>query len=199
MGDSAASPRAEGGTVGFLPARRRFTVEEYHRMGEAGILREDDRVELLKGEIIQMAPIGSRHAACVSRLGDWLAKRLPDTAAVRIQNPIRLPPRSEPEPDLVVVRRRDDFYATAHPGPGDIFLLIEVADTSLEHDRDVKLPLYAAAGIPEVWIVDLERRRVLVYRQPAGASYRQVTVVEEGTLSPTAFPQLAIRLDEITG
>ncbi|MCL6500075.1 MAG: Uma2 family endonuclease [Firmicutes bacterium] len=167
-------------------------------MGRAGILREDERLELIGGEIIEMAAIGSRHAACVGFFLDWLVRHLPMTAAVRVQDPIRLPPGSEPEPDIAVVRRRADFYATAHPGPDDVLLLIEVADTSLTYDRDVKMPLYAAAGIPELWLVDLTQDRVEVFRDPVDGHYRSVKVLARGDiLTPTAFPDLAIPCDEI--
>ena len=187
-------------SIGKLPVTRRLlTIEEYDRMGAAGILNEDERVELIQGELVQMAAIGSPHASCVMRLTAWFTVRVAGRALVSVQNPIRLPPRSEPEPDLVILRHQSDFYATAHPGPEDVLLLIEVSDTTLVYDRGVKLPLYARAGIPEVWIVDLEGRRLLVHRQPSGMAYGEITVVAGGALSPAAFPDLSIRLDEIIG
>ena len=137
--------------------RRRFTVDEYHRMGQVGILGEDDRVELLEGEIVEMAPIGSRHQATVDRLTRLFSGRMADAVLVRVQGPVRLAEDSEPQPDVTLLRLRDDFYATAHPGPEDVILLVEVSDSSIEYDREVKLPHYARQVIPEVWIVDLDK------------------------------------------
>ena len=200
MGDTTAAARRDDDLTSVVPARRRFSVDEYYRMAAAGILHEDDRVELLDGEIIDMAAIGSRHAMCVDFLAEWFIVRLAGRALVRVQNPVRLGPHSEPEPDLTLVRRRTDRYATAHPGPGDVLLLIEVSDTSLAYDRDVKVPRYAAAGIAEVWIVDLEAERVLVYRRPRADSYEHVaTVRRSGTLSLAAFPDLALPVAELLG
>ena len=154
-----------------LAMPHRFTVDEYHRMAEVGLLGEDDRVELLEGEIIDMSPIGSRHAACVNRLTRLLATGLGDRAIVAVQNPVRVSDLSEPQPDLAVLRARDDFYAEQLPGPADVLLLIEVADTSLAFDRHVKVPLYARAGVPEVWVVDLDGEVVEVFRGPGPEGY----------------------------
>jgi Uma2 family endonuclease len=137
--------------------RRRFTVEQYHRMAEAGIFADGDRVELIEGEIIEMIPIGSRHAAWVDRLNDLLTSAIERRAIVRVQSPIWLGSHSEPQPDLAVLRRRADFYLDAHPQPGDVHLVIEVADTSADFDRTVKIPLYGRMGIPEAWLVDIAR------------------------------------------
>lgn len=162
-------------------------------MAEVGILRPDDRVELLRGEIYEMAPIGSRHAGCVNILTQQLITGLTGRAIVSVQNPAILPDESEPEPDIAVLVPRPDFYTESHPGPADVLLIIEVADTSLRHDRVRKLPIYAAAGIPEVWIVDLNANRVLVYRQPRDGAYRQTMVVDRtGSLSPLAFPDFSL-------
>ena len=151
----------------ILPSSHRFTVEEYHRLGEAGIFSEDDRVELIEGEIIDMAPIGTKHAECVSRLTRLFVRGV--EARVRVQDPILLGSGNEPQPDIAIVRNRS--YATAHPGPEDVLLLIEVADTSLAYDRSTKIPLYARHGIPEVWLVDLAGRAVEVFRQPSAEGY----------------------------
>uniref|UniRef100_A0A831TF58 Uma2 family endonuclease n=1 Tax=Thermorudis peleae TaxID=1382356 RepID=A0A831TF58_9BACT len=185
--------------IAELITRRRFTVDEYHRMAEAGILHEDDRVELLEGEIVEMSPIGWRHQACVDRLNRWLVPALRDRAILRPQGPIRLSPDSEPQPDLVVLRPRADFYAEGGPGPEDVLWLVEISDTSLRYDRDVKVPLYARYGIPEVWVVDLVEERVLVYRDPHPAEgYRSVQVLGRGArLAPQAFPDLELAVDEI--
>ena len=180
--------------------RRRFTVDEYHLMGQVGILSEDDRVELLEGEIVEMAPIGSRHQATVDRLTEVFSRRVVDTASIRVQGPVRLAGDSEPEPDLTLLRRRTDFYATAHPGPEDVLLLVEVSDSSIEYDREVKLPHYARQGIPEVWIVDLEEGAIEVYTDPTVEGYSGVSQLGRGqTLSPQHFPLLELAVDEILG
>ncbi len=181
-------------------SRRLFTVAEYHRMAEARILGEDDRVELLDGEIVQMTPIGSRHAACVDRLVRWFGRQVGDEAIVRVQGPIRLSEHSEPQPDLALLKPRPDFYAQAHPGPADVLLLIEVAETSSDSDRDVKLPLYARAGIGEVWLVDLTAERVEVYRQPWFRGYQDCHTVRRGQrLAPQALPDLNLSADAVLG
>jgi Uma2 family endonuclease len=185
--------------IAELITRRRFTVDEYHRMAEAGILGEDDRVELLEGEIVEMSPIGWRHQACVNRLTYGLITALRDRAVVQPQGPIRLGVDSEPQPDLVVLWPRADFYAEGGPGPEDVLWLIEISDTSLRYDRDVKVPLYARYGIPEVWVVDLAEERVLVYRDPDPAEgYRSVQALGRGArLAPRAFPDLELAVDEL--
>lgn len=186
--------------MGTALTRRRFTVDEYYCMAEAGILREDERVELLEGDIFVMSPIGSRHAACVKGLLRWFVLRVGDRAIVGVQDPIRLSAHSEPEPDIVLLRPRHDLYASGHPGPADVLLLIEVADTTLAYDRGVKLPTYARSGIPEVWIVDLQGERVEVYRDPVGGRYRQAQVHARGAaLTPGAFPDLTLPVDDILG
>lgn len=151
--------------------KRTFTVAEYERMGEAGILSENDRVELVEGEIINMSPIGERHAACVARLTRFLTLSLQDIALVWAQNPIRLSDYSEPQPDVALLRARDDFYGNSLPTPDDVLLLIEVSDSTLEYDRQIKLPLYARAGVPEVWIINLVEGVIETYSQPSGDSY----------------------------
>lgn len=177
---------------------RRFTVGEYQRMGRAGILHEDDRVELLEGEIVWMSPIGSRHAGTVGRFLRWFAMRLLDTVIIRIQDPIQLDSHSEPQPDLAIVHNRGDFYEAGHPRPNEIFLLIEVSETTLSYDRGRKLPLYAASGVPEVWIADLKRNRLLVYREPRNGRYAYEEIVERGgTVTPLAFPDLALPVADI--
>ena len=136
-------------------SKHHFSVSEYERMGETGVFSPDARVELIEGEIVEMSPIGSSHAACVTLLSRILNQQVRDQAIVSTQNPIRLNDFSEPQPDIAVVRFRDDFYRNAHPGPSDVFLVIEVADTTLEYDRRVKMPLYARAGVPEALILNL--------------------------------------------
>src|SRR5262245_53219810 len=145
--------------------KHRFTVADYHRMAEAGILGEDDRVELIEGEIVDMTPIGRRHQARVDHLVELFIEGLGRKVIVRVQGSIRLSELSEPQPDLVVLRRRADFYADADAGPADVLLIVEVSDTSLPHDRDVKVPLYARAGMPEVWLGDLHGERIVDCRE----------------------------------
>lgn len=180
--------------------KRRFTVEEYYQMAKAGILSEDERVELLEGEIVEMAPIGSRHAACVKRLNHLLSQQVGGRALVSVQDPIRLGPHSEPQPDLALLRPRLDYFAQAHPGPQDVYLVIEVGETSADFDREVKGPLYARAGIPEVWLVDLSEERVEVYREPTPQGYRVIQQVRRGErLTLTMFPDLDLAVDAILG
>ena len=178
--------------------RRRFTVGEYYRMAEAGILRPGERVELIEGEIITMAAIGSRHAAVVTRLQRRFERALGDRALVRVQNPVRLSDLSEPEPDVALLRPHADYYASAHPGPADVLLMIEVAETTLAFDRGTKLPLYAIAGIPEYWIVDLGGDRIEVYREPGATGYSDVRRLgRDDTLRVAAFPDYEIAGDAI--
>jgi Uma2 family endonuclease len=173
--------------------RRPFTVAEYHTMLEARILTEDDRVELIEGEIVQMAPIGSRHAGQVNRLTRIFVPAVGDRGLVTIQNPVRLSDLSEPQPDLLVLRPRADDYTGAHPTPADVLLLIEVADSSLEFDRRIKLPLYARSGIAEAWIVDIDRAVLEVHRSPGDGAYREVRRLRTGgTASPQALPELVL-------
>lgn len=177
------------------PLKRLFTVSEYHSMAEAGILSEDDRVELIEGEIYRMAPIGSRHAGCVNRL-IHLFKGAEGILAA--QNPVVLNDFSEPQPDMALLRWRDDFYASSHPNPDDILLLIEVADTSVGFDRRVKIPLYARRGIRELWLVDLKKDTVEVHRQPSPTAFRDVRKLRKGDrISPLAFPDLELNVGDI--
>lgn len=180
--------------------RRLFSVEEYYLMAKAGILKEDDRVELIEGEIVEMAPIGSRHASCVKRLIRLLSQQMGQHALIGAQDPVHLGEHSEPQPDITLLRPREDFYASAHPGPADVLLLIEVADTSADYDREVKARLYARAGISEYWLVDLPGQRIEVYRDSAAGEYRQVRLARrEERLVPEALPGLEISASEILG
>ena len=180
--------------------KRLFTVEEYHRMAQAKILGEDDRVELIEGEIINMTPIGSRHAGTVNRINHLFSRHLRGRAMISVQNPIRLGEHSEPQPDISLLKPKDDFYASSHPGPEDVLLLVEVSETSAEYDREVKLPLYARFGIPEVWLVDLEGKAIEVYRDPSSEGYREVqTLGYNALLSPNLLPDLEIPVRDILG
>lgn len=161
-------------------ARHTFTVEQYYQMAEVGILDVTKGTELIEGEIIDMSPMGRLHAACIAKATRSLICLLPDTADVRVQLPINLSDRSEPQPDLAIVRYRDDYYASGHPQSNDILLLMEVSDSTLKYDREVKLPLYARSSIPEVWIVNLGEQIVEVYRQPCGDTYGVVQYYQRG-------------------
>ena len=180
------------------PVKRLFTVSEYHSLAEAGILTEDDRVELIEGEIFQMAAIGNRHAGCVKRLNRLFSRGLGDRALLGVQDPLMVDDHSEPEPDLSVLRPRADDYSTSHPTPEDVFLVVEVADSSLGFDRLRKIPVYARNGVPEVWLVDLTNDRIEVYREPSGMSYRNVRRFQAGDgISPLAFPDFELKAGEI--
>ena len=169
-------------------------------MAEAGILAEDDRLELIEGAIVRMSPIGSRHAACVDRLNALFMARLGKRTIVRVQNPIVINRRSEPQPDLTILKPRPDFYAARHPEPRDVLLVVEVVDTSGVYDRSTKLPLYARAGIREAWIVDLLHSVVEVYCQPALQSFRVHRRMERGQrIVPIAFPRAAFRVSDVLG
>lgn len=151
--------------------KRYFKVGEYHRMGAAGVFSEDDRIELVEGEIVEMTPIGRRHAACVAKLTELLGRQ--QETIVWVQNPVHLDEFTEVQPDVALLRRREDFYSRSHPTPADVLLVVEVADTSAAYDREVKLPLYARAGVPGVWLVDLNEGAVEVYAAPESGEYRE--------------------------
>lgn len=181
-------------------ARRHFNVAEYYKMAAAGVFTEDDRVELIEGEIVEMNPIGSRHAACVGRLTKFLGRLAGDEAIVWVQNPVQVSDYSEPLPDVALLKRRDDFYAQANPRPTDVLLIIEVADSSVEYDRNIKMPLYARAGIPEVWLVNLPKETVEVYNQPLGGEYREIRLVKrDEALSAKSVPNLTIDASAVLG
>ena len=179
---------------------RRFTVEEYHRLAEVGVLHEDDRVELLNGVIVDMMPIGPFHGGSVNRLIRMFERISRDRWVTSAQNPVHIGKHNEPQPDLLILRPRDDFYAENHPRPNDVFLLIEVSDSTLLIDRDDKLPIYATAGIAEVWIVNLPERLVEVYSSPQSGAYTEMREVHPGgALAPAAFPDAAIDTAALLG
>ena len=180
--------------------RRRFTVKDYHLMAQAGILHEDDRVELIEGEIVEMSPIGSQHAGIVDRLTRLLTRLTAETVIVRIQNPILLGAHSEPQPDISLLRSRQDFYTGSHPQAEHILLVIEVADTTIAYDREVKVPLYAREGVPEVWVVELATETVEVHRSLRPDGYGETLTLARGEiLSPEALPTMALAVDDIFG
>ncbi|MFZ4596944.1 MAG: Uma2 family endonuclease [Verrucomicrobiaceae bacterium] len=179
------------------PPLMRLTCDRYHAMIQHGFLTEDDPVELINGYLVTKMSIGPNHGGTVNRLNRLLSKRLGDDVIIAVQNPITIHEYSEPEPDIVVAKHRDDFYANRHPQPEDILLVIEVADTSLAYDRSAKIPLYAACGIVESWLVDLAQHEVTVYRQPAGAAYAQSQVYRAGDLLPLPGGQSTLAVDEL--
>ncbi len=186
--------------TGELLVRHKLDVDAYHRMGEAGIFAPEDRVELIEGEVIDMPPIGLDHAASVDGLTETLILAASGRAIVSVQNPVRLDRHNEPQPDFAVSRLRADRYRTKRAGPDDILLLVEVSDSSLRFDRKVKLPLYARAGIAEVWIVDLQRRVVEAHRLPAGDLYAEVTSYGPGdTIALSLAPEISVSLGQVFG
>jgi Uma2 family endonuclease len=180
--------------------RYRFTADQYHRMGEAEIFHPGCRVELVDGEIFEMTPVDPWHAGVVNRLTHLFHSALADRAVVHVQNPLEAERYSEPQPDVVLLRPRADFYGTSHPRPEDAFLLVEVSSTSLRHDRGRKLPLYARTGVPEVWIVNRQDDAIEVFRKPSPDGYQERSTVARGErVAPSAFPQVRISADDILG
>lgn len=180
--------------------RKSFSVNEYHKMIETGILGEDDHLELIKGDIINMAAIGCYHAACVDKLNMLFMINLAGKVIVRVQNPIVFEDKSEPEPDISLVKPRTDFYAKKLPGPEDVFLIIEVADTPIGYDRESKIPIYAGAGIQESWLVNLTDICVEVYTEPDKGDYRNIRKYKKGDIiRPVEFPDMKIEVSDIFG
>ena len=185
----------------ILPARRKLDVNAYYALAEAGILGEDDRVELVDGDIIEMVPIGQGHSGTVNRLNEVLVLACQGRAVVSVQNPIRLDQRNEPQPDFAILRLRDDFYAVGErAGPADVLAIIEVSDSSLRYDRTVKLELYARSGIPEYWIVDLGRRTLTVHRRPTPAGFDDISTLGPGERVNLALvPGIVVKIDKVFG
>ena len=183
----------------WLP-RHRITVDEYYRMAEVGLLAADARVELIEGEILDMPPIGSRHAGVVSLLDRLLSRAAGDEAIVRVQLPLRLTNASEPQPDLALVKPRSDYYSTRHPTAADTLLVVEVSQTTVRYDRQIKLPLYARHAVPELWIVDLKSGQVHLFRSPRGEEYADVSnIAEPGILALAQLPAVMVDLSPILG
>lgn len=181
------------------PVLWRFSVDDYYRMGAAGVFKPGDRVELIRGAIVQMNPIGNRHARCVNRLGALLYRTYGEVAEINLCNPVRLDDTSEPQPDFALLRfslpQRE-----SHPGPADVLVAIEVSDSSIRYDRNVKAPLYAEAGIPEYWVVDLEAETVEIRRQPSKSGYRELQTLARGDqLRCLAFPDAVLEVADILG
>lgn len=181
-----------------LIERRLWRVEEYHDMIDAGILHEDDRVELVGGEIVAMSPVGVKHIACVNRINRLLTVLFDGRAIVSVQNPVKLDDKSEPEPDVVLFRYQDDFYEKNAGTAEDVLLVIEVSDSTLAYDRRVKVPLYAKAGIPEYWLVNLIDNTIEVHRQAEGNNYaEQFRLYQKDEISAVAFPETTFLVSEI--
>jgi Uma2 family endonuclease len=186
-----------------LTRAKRFTIDEYHRLAELGFFTEDDRVELIRGEIIQMAAKGTPHTTCCSNLLEELAALVAGRAKLRCQDPIVLPSNSEPEPDFVIARKRADNYLSAHPNPSDILLVIEIADSTLKYDQEVKVPLYAEAGISDYWIFNLVKNHLEAYSQPYqelqgnfGYSMKRIVLPNQSIALP-CFPDLSLDLSKV--
>lgn len=181
-------------------SKRRFTADEYQRMGQLGILSEGDRVELIDGEIVAMTPIGPRHCASVDRANRAFVTTAGLTAIVRIQGSVRLSFYTEPEPDVVLLRPRADFYWSAHPGPSDILLIVEIADSSIDYDREVKMPLYAQSGVPEYWIADLNEGELLCYASLRDGAYQSLRRHGYGeTVAPELLPECWVSVNDLLG
>ena len=187
-------------------AVRRLSVQDYHQMAESGILQPDERIELLEGQIIQMAAKGTAHSAAVTRIERLLRNRLgvgaafpmEDRVLLRFQDPVRLNDYSEPEPDVAVVQPNTLFYEDHHPIPSEVFLLIEVSDTTLKFDREVKSPAYARSGIAEYWVLDVKAHKLHIYRVPGADGYQSEAILSgELTVAPLAFPDCVIAVREM--
>ena len=180
--------------------KKLFTVDEYHRMAEVGILPELGRFELIHGEIVEMTPSGSPHSSRVKRLNRLFTSSLGESVIVSVQDSVRLDVQSEPVPDLALLKPRDDFYAEAHPSPEDVLLVVEVFDTSVKYDSTVKAALYAAAEIPEYWLLDVTKDVLVVRTDPAAGEYRNVHILHRGeAISPQKLPSTSFSIDEILG
>lgn len=191
-------PAAAAPTPSPTLETRKFTVAEYYRMGEAGILKPDERVELVEGEIIVMPPIGPQHAGNVDYLNAIFARYATGRFHVRIQSPIRLDERSEPQPDAAILRLRDDYYTRSHPTPSDVLLVVEVADSTLEYDRQRKAHVYGRAGVPETWVRNLPEDCIERFTEPGTEGYAQHSVHRRGeTLAPASLPDLELAVADL--
>jgi Uma2 family endonuclease len=180
--------------------KRLISIDEYHRMAADGLFSEDDRVELIEGEIVEMAPIGNRHATRVRRLILLFHQRLLEQVIVDVQDPVELGDWSEPQPDIVLLEWREDCYASAAPTGKDVVLLVEVADSSVGYDRGVKAPLYARQGIREYWLLDLPGGILEIYRQPRPAGYKTVRRLRRGdSVAMEAFPDVVFSVSDLLG
>lgn len=175
--------------------RHRLTVDDYYKMGEVGVFTENDRVELIEGDIIDMVPIGSQHAYAIDRLAYIIHKQISENTLLRIQNPLHLNQYSEPEPDFALVINKN--YTSRHPEPAETLLIIEVASSSLTYDLDIKTPLYAEHNIPEVWIVNLNDSKIHVFQQPQNDTYKHMQEIQSGILTPTSVQNFVLKIDDL--
>lgn len=186
--------------VAFQPIRKKFTVNDFHKMTEVGILAEDGTTEIIKGELVERMPIGSRHAGVVARLSKLFEKRVGDESIIWSQNPIHLDDYNEPLPDVALLKLREDFYTENNPRPEDVFLLAEVSDSTARYDREEKTLLYAQAGIPELWLINVRREIIEIYTQPDKGNYRNIQIYQHGeSIRSITLPDLQIAVDEILG
>ena len=200
MSASALPDRVTSTAACSYPARYYWSVKEFEQMGKIGLIGPESRLELIEGELFKMAPIGYFHAGIIRILTERLRLAVGNAAIVDSQNPIMLDERSEPQPDLVLLRPRSDYYLSGHPRAEDVLLLIEVSDSTVQFDRKTKVPLYARHGVPEVWlVVGPQRRHIEIYRdpQPERGNYQIRLQLREGALAPVLLPQAEIRLSEV--
>jgi Uma2 family endonuclease len=180
--------------------KKLFTVDDFHRMGEAGIFGPEPRVELIEGEIIEMAALGTRHMGCVNRATELLVTRLAGKAVVSVQNAVLLSRYTEPQPDIVLAKPRASYYDDKYIAPEDTFLVIEVSDSTLRYDRDRKMPLYAKAGVPELWIENLRNDVILVYRDPTPSGYKKALTLRRGdSITISAFEEVELKVEDLLG
>lgn len=185
--------------MAIQPIRRLINVEEYYSMAAAGILTEKDRVELIHGEILEMSPIGSKHASVVMRMNDVLKELIGKAAIINIQNPIRINDLNEPEPDVTLLKHKDDYYADRHPEPKDVEIIMEVSDSTYDYDKEIKLPLYASAGLPEYWIININKREIEIYKKPSGNGYKKMEIFNHDDEITLIFCKKSIKVEALMG
>ncbi len=178
--------------------RHRFSVDDYHFLAEHRLFAPEERVELIHGELHLMQPLGPDHSSHTSSFIDTIRPKCPPTLALRLEQPVTIPPHSEPQPDLAVVRRRADYYKSAHPQPADVLLIVEVGDSSVAFDTGGKARLYAQAGIPEYWVLDLPAQCVRIFREPEGDGYKVGEILQRGeTARCGTVPELVFEVGEL--
>ena len=182
----------------LAPHRYRLTIADYHQLGELSVFNENSRVELIDGELVAMPPIGEQHASKTRRINQLFSRLAGESAIVDVQNPVALDAHSEPQPDIALLKPRADFYEHSHPRPDDVLLLIEVSDSTLRYDREVKVPHYAKAGVLEVWILDIAHQRLEIYRRPSAEGYRQILYPElQEQVAPVLLPELVFSVEQL--
>ena len=182
----------------YAPAAKQITIDLYQQMGEKGLLTREDRVQLIEGEILEMAPVGPRHGSVAGRLAKWFYRALGDAAIVRLDNPVNLGKYSQPQPDLMLLKSRADDYVVSHPGPEGVLLLVEVSDSTLDFDQGRKRELYARFAIREYWVIDVNDRSIKAYSDPAKGEFRHTVEYRlQDTIAPRAFPQVGAGMKEL--